>query len=45
MGDNGTVLEVKDLKTYYRVMKGDVKAVDNLNFTVRRGEILGVVKQ
>ena len=43
MGDNGTVLEVKDLKTYYRVMKGDVKAVDNLNLTVRRGEILGVV--
>ncbi len=38
-----TVLEVKDLKAYYRVMKGDVKAVDGLNFTVRRGEILGVV--
>lgn len=36
------VLEVKNLKAYYKIMKGDVKAVDDLTFNVRRGEILGL---
>ncbi len=43
MEDSEAVLEISDLKTYYRVMKGDVKAVDGLNFTIKRREILGVV--
>src|SRR5690554_1267857 len=36
------VLEIKDLKAYYKVFKGDVKAVDDLTFNVKRGEILGL---
>ncbi|MFW6256913.1 MAG: ABC transporter ATP-binding protein [Bacillota bacterium] len=38
----GTVLELKNLKAYYRHLKGDVKALDGLNLKVERGEILGV---
>ncbi|MHA1681359.1 MAG: ABC transporter ATP-binding protein [Promethearchaeota archaeon] len=33
------VLSVKDLSKYY----GDVKAVDRLNFTVRKGEVYGLL--
>lgn len=36
------VLEVMDLKAYYRILKGDVKALDGITFNVKRGEILGV---
>ncbi|HOO33025.1 MAG TPA: ABC transporter ATP-binding protein [Thermotogota bacterium] len=36
------VLEIKDLKAYYRILKGDVKALDGISFNVKRGEILGV---
>src|SRR3989304_4075575 len=46
------VLETEGLKKYFPVFKkgimrsrkiGDIKAVDNITFAVRRGEILGVV--
>ena len=36
------VLELKELRAYYRMLKGDVKALDGMNLTVQRGEILGV---
>ncbi len=36
------ILSVQDLKAYYRILKGDVKAVDGVTFQVRRGEIVGV---
>lgn len=36
------VLEVKDLKAYYKIIKGDVKALDGVSFNVKRGEILGI---
>jgi len=36
------ILEVKDLKAYYKILKGDVKAVDGVTFNIKRGEILGV---
>jgi peptide/nickel transport system ATP-binding protein len=37
------LLEVNDLKTYFYTFKGVVKAVDGVNFKMRRGGILGVV--
>ncbi|HPF16810.1 MAG TPA: ABC transporter ATP-binding protein [Thermotogota bacterium] len=36
------VLEIKDLKAYYKILKGDVKALDGVTFNLKRGEILGI---
>jgi oligopeptide/dipeptide ABC transporter ATP-binding protein len=41
--DPDMLLEVKDLRTYFHVMDGTVKAVDGLNFSIPRGKTLGVV--
>ncbi len=46
-----TLLEVKDLKLYFPITKGtliqhhigDIKAVDGISFSIRRGETLGLV--
>lgn len=37
------VLEVNNLKMYYRLEKGDVKAVDDVSFYLYKGETLGLV--
>jgi oligopeptide/dipeptide ABC transporter ATP-binding protein len=37
------LLEVKGLKTYFYLRRGIVKAVDDVSFTVDRGETLGIV--
>lgn len=37
------LLEVRNLKTYFFTEDGVVKAVDGVDFTVQRGEILGLV--
>ncbi len=37
------ILEVKHLKTYFYTEDGVVRAVDGIDFTVRRGEVLGIV--
>jgi oligopeptide/dipeptide ABC transporter ATP-binding protein len=37
------VLEVRDLRTYFNSSEGIVRAVDGLSYSVRDGEILGVV--
>jgi len=37
------VLEVEDLRTYFRTRFGTVKAVDGVSFNLRRGETLGIV--
>jgi len=36
------LLEVRDLKMYYETAKGDVKAVDDVSFSLRLGESLGL---
>lgn len=36
------ILEVKNLKAYYKILKGQVKAVDDLTFNIKKGEILGL---
>jgi peptide/nickel transport system ATP-binding protein len=50
MEQNGTILQVKDLRKYFPVRGGlfqtvqaQVKAVDEVSFTVQRGEIVGLV--
>lgn len=40
---NNTVLEIKNLKTYFYTRHGVVKAVDGISFNLRRGEILCLV--
>jgi oligopeptide/dipeptide ABC transporter ATP-binding protein len=38
-----TVLRVSGLKTYFFTRKGVVKAVDDVSFTLKKGQILGLV--
>ncbi|MEG6566899.1 oligopeptide/dipeptide ABC transporter ATP-binding protein [Thermoanaerobacterium saccharolyticum] len=42
MKDN-VILEVKNLKKYFHVSGGVLKAVDDVSFTIKRGETLGLV--
>src|SRR5437588_11870320 len=37
------LLEVQDLKTYFKVKAGKVRAVDGVSFAIKPGERLGVV--
>ena len=41
--DTDTVLDVRDLRTFFRTDGHLVKAVDGVSFAVRRGETLGIV--
>lgn len=36
------LLEVKDLKMYYRTLRGHVRAVDSVSFEIERGKALGI---
>ncbi len=40
---NGNILTVNDLKTYFQTEDGVVKAVDGITFTLEKGETLGIV--
>jgi oligopeptide transport system ATP-binding protein len=43
MTTNETLLEVKDLRTYFHTEDGTLKAVDGISFALKRGETLGIV--
>ncbi|WP_028972749.1 ABC transporter ATP-binding protein [Spirochaeta cellobiosiphila] len=40
---NEVILEVKDLKTYFKTDQGILKAVDGVSFELKKGETLGIV--
>lgn len=40
---NQNLLEVKHLKTHFHTRSGVVKAVDDVSFTIGRGEVMGIV--
>jgi oligopeptide/dipeptide ABC transporter ATP-binding protein len=43
MTNNGTILSIHDLKTYFQTEDGIVKAVDGITFELKKGETLGIV--
>ena len=43
MENNDIILEVKNLKTHFLLDEGVVKAVDGVDFTVKRGTTIGIV--
>lgn len=43
MSDAETVLEVRNLQTHFRSREGVLKAVDDVSFSLKRGQVLGVV--
>ena len=44
METNNTLIKVENLTKVYRISrKASLKAVDNVNFTIRKGETFGLV--
>ena len=41
--ETSKLLEVTDLRTHFFLTEGTVKAVDGVNFAIRKGRALGVV--
>lgn len=41
--ENNTILEVRNLKKYFKTSKGMLQAVDDISFTLEKGKTLGLV--
>ena len=41
--DPDVLLDIRNLRTYFYTLDGVVQAVDGVDFTVRRGEVVGLV--
>ena len=41
--ENDVILQVRNLKKYFKTPRGNLHAVDDINFSINRGETLGVV--
>lgn len=41
--ENENILEIKNLKTYFEIKTGIVKAVDDVSFKLKKGESIGLV--
>ena len=41
--DKETLLEVRNLKKYFKTPRGMLQAVDDVSFTLKKGETLGLV--
>lgn len=41
--ENNKLLEINNLVTRYYIVKGSVKAVNGISYSLNRGEVLGVV--
>jgi peptide/nickel transport system ATP-binding protein len=41
-GSRMPLLEIKHLKTYFKIMRGYVKAVDDISFDIEKGEAIGL---
>ena len=41
-GDMRTLMEITDLRIWYRTTRGDAKAVDGVDLTINRNEIFGL---
>jgi oligopeptide transport system ATP-binding protein len=41
--DNSNLLEVRDLRVYFRSAEGTVRAVDGISFDLKQGQTLGIV--
>jgi oligopeptide/dipeptide ABC transporter ATP-binding protein len=41
--NNNMLLKVKDLRSYFFTQRGTVKAVDGVDFSIKQGEIMGLV--
>ncbi len=43
MSNNGNILEINNLKTYFNTEDGVVKAVDGVSISLKPGELIGIV--
>ncbi len=41
-GDAQTLMEIKDLRIWYRTTRGNAQAVDGVDLTIKRNEVFGL---